>query len=559
MNEIAKRDVGPAHKAAWFGGWKRVALIISACVAVAALAAGLVIWAKYKYLRAHADSILRDRVIASLSARFNSPVELDALHLDVGNGVKVTGTGLRVLYLAGPTRPNADASQNPAAPEPMLSVDSFEFQSNFKELFEPTTRILTVLVRGMTLNIPPHRPRSAGPRDDPKRVGQPKISIAVDKIVCVDSKIVIETSKPGKLPLVFDIAKLTLVDVGRKKPMLYDATLTNPKPIGQVHANGNFGPWQEDDPRDTPIDGEYSFTHADLSTFKGISGFLTSSGKFNGKLGHVSVQGTTDVPDFRVDTGDHSVPLHTDFSAEVDGLNGDTTLKRIDIRLLNSRFHASGSVTRIGTSATGVTGHDTDLTITAGAADHCRIEDLLTLAVKTSPPILRGEIVMQQHFNLPPGKEVVSKKVRLQGNFSISDATFPNPSWQETVDKISMRAQGHPKDANDASATKVESALSGDFVQSNAVLNFSNITYSMPGATVKLAGQYSLDGERFEFKGDVRTEATMSQMTTGWKSMLLKPFDPLLKRDGAGVELPVTISGTRSAPKFGVDTKRLFR
>jgi hypothetical protein len=48
-------------------------------------------------------------------------------------------------------------------------------------------------------------------------------------------------------------------------------------------------------------------------------------------------------------------------------------------------------------------------------------------------------------------------------------------------------------------------------------------------------------------------------MTTGWKSMLLKAVDPLLKKHGAGVELPITISGTKSDPKFGIDTKRLFR
>ncbi len=518
------------------------------------MAAGLVLWAKYKYLRAHADEMIRARVIASLSARFHSPVELDSVHLDTSSGVKVTGNGLRILYLAGPTRPDA----NPAAP-PMLSIDSFEFQTNFKELFQPTTRIMTVFVRGMQLNIPPHRPRNEGPRDDPKKKGQPKISIAVDKIVCVDSRIVIETSKPGKLPLVFNIAKVTLTDVGRQKPLLYDATLTNPKPIGLVHATGNFGPWQDDDPRDTPLDGQYSFTNADLSTFKGISGILSSTGKFTGKLGHVSVQGATDIPDFRVDTGDHPVPLHTDFDAEVNGFNGDTTLNRVDIRLLHSTLHATGSVTRIGTTATGVTGHDTELTVTAGAADHCRIEDLLTVAVKTVPPVMRGSIVMQQRFSLPPGKETVAKKVRLQGNFTISDATFGNPKVQETVDKLSMRAQGRPKDANPEAAQKVDSTLNGEFTQANAVLNFSNITYSMPGATVKLTGDYSLDGQRFEFKGDVRTDATISQMTTGWKSMLLKPFDPLLKRDGAGVELPVTISGTKSAPKFGVDTKRLFR
>ena len=71
---------------------------------------------------------------------------------------------------------------------------------------------------------------------------------------------------------------------------------------------------------------------------------------------------------------------------------------------------------------------------------------------------------------------------------------------------------------------------------------------------MKLAGEYSLDGERFEFEGKVLTNAKLSQMVASWwKSLLLKPVDPFFKKDGAGAEIPVKVSGTRSAPKFGLD------
>ena len=72
-----------------------------------------------------------------------------------------------------------------------------------------------------------------------------------------------------------------------------------------------------------------------------------------------------------------------------------------------------------------------------------------------------------------------------------------------------------------------------------------------------LAGEYTLDGERFEFAGDVRTKAKISQMVASrWKSILLKPVDPFFKKDGAGAVIPVKISGTKSAPKFGLDLGR---
>ena len=42
-------------------------------------------------------------------------------------------------------------------------------------------------------------------------------------------------------------------------------------------------------------------------------------------------------------------------------------------------------------------------------------------------------------------------------------------------------------------------------------------------------------------------------MTTGWKSLLLSPFDKLLKKNGAGVELPIKVTGTKSTYDLRLD------
>ena len=85
-------------------------------------------------------------------------------------------------------------------------------------------------------------------------------------------------------------------------------------------------------------------------------------------------------------------------------------------------------------------------------------------------------------------------------------------------------------------------------------LRFSKLNYTLPGADVMLVGEYTLNGEKFEFEGKVRTKAKVSQMVASkWKSILLKPVDPFFKKDGAGAVIPVKVSGTRSAPKFGLD------
>jgi hypothetical protein len=48
-------------------------------------------------------------------------------------------------------------------------------------------------------------------------------------------------------------------------------------------------------------------------------------------------------------------------------------------------------------------------------------------------------------------------------------------------------------------------------------------------------------------------------MTTGVKHVLLKPIDPLFRRDGAGAVLPIVISGTRGDPSFTLNIGRVLK
>ena len=55
-------------------------------------------------------------------------------------------------------------------------------------------------------------------------------------------------------------------------------------------------------------------------------------------------------------------------------------------------------------------------------------------------------------------------------------------------------------------------------------------------------------------------DATISQMTTGFKSKLLRIVDPIFeKKGGGGTEIPIKISGVRTNPSFGLDKSRLFK
>jgi hypothetical protein len=45
-------------------------------------------------------------------------------------------------------------------------------------------------------------------------------------------------------------------------------------------------------------------------------------------------------------------------------------------------------------------------------------------------------------------------------------------------------------------------------------------------------------------------------MVTGVKSWLLKPFDSLFRKRGAGTRVAIKIEGTKDDPKFGVEFGR---
>jgi hypothetical protein len=510
-----------------------VATALGLCLIVLALAA--------EYVARRAGPLLRSSVVATLSSRFNSPVELDAFDISVARGLQVHGHGLRIIYLAGPTQP--DLAQRLGLPaSPMLSVNDFTFRTTFHDLLHLRANLARVDVDGLELHVPPHSGAHIVSPNTPRS----RIALTVAKIYCKNVKLVIETSVPGKDPLQFDIHNLELTDVSPDQPLLYTADIINPKPIGDVHALGHFGPWQGDDPRSTPLDGHYTFEHVDLSSIKGLRGTLTSIGQFTGRLGHLTVDGTTDTPNFALDVSSHPIAHTTRFHAYVDGTTGDTTLDPVEATLGHSTFTCSGTILRVPGQ-----GHDIALLINM---PHGRIEDILQLTMKITPPLMRGSMNLQAKLHIPPGDVRVARKLQLAGNLRIQQVDFTSAKLQNRIDGLSMRAQGKPQDVKLDSrdgTPQVASAMAVTFSLTNALLLVRSLDYQVPGARVNLLGLYPLDGTDFDFRGHVRTDATASQMLTGWKSALLRPFDGMLKKDGAGAVIPIQITGSKGDFNIG--------
>jgi AsmA-like C-terminal region len=522
MNGIVSDPKIAKRRGVW--GWVLISLLI-AVIALAVIGEIVV---------HRAMPILKGRVIETLSARFNSRVEMDGFSVSVLKGLEVSGDGLRIYP--------EDEVVAAGAKDPLIVLGHFSFHANLLGLFVKPMRVGTVYVKDMAIHIPPREMRQQAPKGQ-RHIG--KIKILVDEIVFDDSKLIIGTIKPDKDPKHFEMSRIVMRNVGPDEPWKYDATLVNAIPKGDIHATGTFGPWNNDSPGDSSVTGRYTFDHVDLNTIKGIGGMLSSVGDFSGQLNKITVDGTTETPNFSLDTANHGVPLHTKFHAIVDGTSGDTYLQPVNARLSGSDFTCSGAVVNIKGK-----GHTIDLDVNIPAG---QIQDFLQLAVKTSPVVMTGGLQMKTKLHIRPGPESVSKKIGLKGGFTLRQIHFTNPEVEDKVDMLSLRAQGDPKAAKPG-AEDVHSQMVGQFVMADGKLSFSKLDYTLPGADVSLAGEYTLDGERFEFDGKVRTKAKVSQMVASkWKSILLKPVDPFFKKDGAGAVIPVKVSGTRSAPKFGLD------
>ena len=502
--------------------WIRLAALVAAIFAAVSL---------YVVI-GHAESILKGRIIETLSARFHGPVELAQFHVSVAQGFQVWGAGLNIY-------PPGDLNRHEPGIQPLISIAEFRFGASIINLLHTPMRIHRVYLKGLALNIPPREQRHG-----PVRGG--KIKIYVDQFLCQQARLTINTLRPNKLPIDFEISNLELTQIGPGQPLRFDATLVNPKPAGDIQSTGFFGPWDPDSPRSSAVEGKYSFTHADLSTIKGIAGMLSSTGEYQGTLGKILVDGETDTPDFEIATSGHPVPLHTAFHAIVDGTSGDTQLQPVRAKVGNSFLIASGSVLRVKNPK----GHRVVLDV---AVKPARIEDLLKLGVKTDPPVMSGRAELKSKFDLSPGEQQIADRLRLDGTFRINGAHFSSEKVQAKVDQLSMRSQGRQKETKAATGEDVASEMNGMFKLSAGVLSFPELHFEVPGAKVDLVGEYSLDGNEFDFHGKARMRAKLSHMMTGWKSVLLKPVDPFFSKHGAGTEVPVKMTGTRSEPHFGLD------
>jgi len=513
------------------------ALAIGVILVVAAIAA-------LRYFPTDRD--IRRRVETLLSEHFDATVELKDLHVTLLPSPRIDGGGLKLF------------PHNRPSTTPLLSVDRFHATATWHDLLQPTHRVENLDLQGLRITIAPKtedtgvRGKEHGgcqgerlhPQTAPHETAKSS-PVLVAHLSAPGTTITMVPREQKKLPRVFTSESLSVERITLDQPLDFEAVLTNPIPRGEIRTKGRFGPWVKSDPGLAAVSGTYRFDKADLGTINGIGGILSSDGRFDGVLEQILVEGKTDTPDFSLDTARHPMPLTTEFKACVDGTDGDTYLDEVKARLASSPILAKGKVE-------GRVGVDGRTIVLDARVDGGRIDDFLRLAVKANPPLLKGRVSLTTSVKLPPSKRSVIERLQLNGQFGLHEARFTPRPVQEKMDEFSRRGQGRVEDGDVAN---VASDFKGHFTLSDGVLHLPDLAFAIPGATVAVHGTYGLVNEQIAFEGAVRTQAKLSEMTTGFKSLLLKVIDPLFTRKDAGTVFPIHVSGTRSHPQFGVDVK----
>jgi len=475
----------------------------------------------------------------------------------------------------------------PSGTPAIATIQHLVIQAHYIDIFFRPNYLAHIILDGTHFQVPPQGTplEQTGWHETPSK-------IRVGEIFADGAVIEIARQSPRE-PLRFEIHKLKLTSVSRNAPLSYAVAVHNPLPPGEISANGQFGPWNSEAPGQTPVAGEYTFEHADLSVFAGIAGTLFGKDKFQGILQHIETHGHIDIPDFMVTQAGHPIHLSAEYRAIVNGTNGDVALQDVTASYLHTTVHAKGEIA-------GRAGQDGKTTSLDLAVREGRIQDVLWMFVHGKKPALNGVTNLNAHVTIPPDLHPFLRQIRMTGDFGISGGEFSKDSTQADVDALSERARGikpagvkrdevkqgeikqgevkqgeaKPSEAKPTEARPVEvksagaktgqtvadpnledviSNLAGHVEVRDAIAHFHDLSFAVPGALAKVHGVYNLENKEINLHGTLKTEAELSEMSTGFKSALLKPLNIVFKKKHAGAEVPVHLIGTYKHPEFGLD------
>ena len=451
-------------------------------------AAGLLVW-KFPFHR--------DAIVERIKSRTRTQVDIGAFH-EKWFPPGFSAEQVRLSDAAGD----------------VLAIDSITVEDGYWGLIRVPKTLGNIRAKGLRLLIPE---KSNGQRRTLLRPdsGGGGTGLDVDRIRLDNAKLDIAPETPGKPPLEFAVGTLLLSNAGPHKRTKFEVSLLNPRPRGEIHSQGEFGPVDTEHGDRTPVSGAFTFSHADLTADRAITGILNASGRFQGPVGSLNCAGTADVPRFQVVGSIHPVHVAANFEATVNALNGNADLKRIVAHYDNTTVLAAGQVA-------GEPGRKGKiLTLNTNVRDG-RVGDLLALFTNRNLPAMEGPITLQAKFTLPPGPPDFLTRLKVDGEFAISQAHFTNPQAQTPVNRLSASAEGESKQHERANPTLATADVHARVTARDGVARLPDIRFDAPGVSGRLAGSFGLHDKAINMSGSFDTTGKLADTTSGFKTLLLK-------------------------------------
>lgn len=419
----------------------------------------------------------------------------------------------------------------PAGAPPLISIRWLKMQGSFWGLF--TKHLAWIHADGMSIFIPAQDNENFRSSSD----------VTIDELKATNGTLEFASRDKTKQPSKFTIYEYTLRDLGGFRAAVpFHARLDIPEPPAQITTSGKFGPWRPGKAGQIPVSGTYNLENGNLDVFQGIAGTLSSAGNFQGTLDRISIQGTTDVPNFAVTAGSHHLDLKNDFKALVNARTGDISLESVESHFWRTTVFSRGTIARRGPENTRLT--EIDLQSQNG-----RIEDVLGLYISDDKSPMTGVTNMRAHVTISPPLHPFLRVVKLQGDFGVDAGKFTKFETQKDVDKLSAEARSE----NDQDPARVVSNLKGHTDLTDGTATFTGLTFAIPGAHARMHGTYNLISERIDLHGTLAMDSSLSHTAHGPKALLLKFMQPFFKRKRGGSKVPVKITGTYDQPAFGLD------
>ncbi len=272
---------------------------------------------------------LKEDIISTLREKFNSDVQIGDLQIVVFPRIFAKAHGIVMRKIQSHDLP------------PLITIQDLTLSASLLNLLRRHVSLISI--NGLQIHIPP---RKHGPQSEPKKPKKKiRFPLVIDRI---DSENALLETLPGDarhVPQDFQIFHLVLHEFSFENPATFEAKLTNAKPFGDIVTHGQFGPWDTEDPGDTMVSGVFEFFNVDFNSIRGLSGTMSSNGKYEGTIDEINVEGDTEMADFALDVAANPMPLKTHYVAVVNGTDGNTYLNSVQATLGESTcLEVSGKI-----------------------------------------------------------------------------------------------------------------------------------------------------------------------------------------------------------------------